>query len=338
MRNLGVLLLALSIAACSPPSNEPPALQCGTTQIIWEIDQSAFAQNYLERMEGDVRRILLRNDVGYRDLNAEDRVLRVNIRSQDDYAEASALFEAIPSEIDRDGNMTLKLHWEEDGWVEFSLTEEYIHMATTEATTRQIHILNRRLSELGSDSAPFQKLSDNQLYIVTGIDPPPTRHTIRHHWRAPRLEFRMLDESVPTSLALEGQIPVGSEILYSIDGVVTLVRQRSLIDQEWITDVRMPHTFPLRNPVVTVQLGFRGTQIQDRMPESYVGNTIAIVLDDVIIWRFSVPSRTNNGIIRLTGFSNEEEAEQIVQLLNARGMIWPMQVVSETIAPACEEE
>ena len=138
-------------------------------------------------------------------------------------------------------------------------------------------------------------------------------------------------------------IPPGDEILYQKvtdrdTGVVTrrpyLLKKRSLMTGDVLTDARMRIKSDFNEPYVSLDFDARGARLFDQITAENVKKRLAIVLDNNVYSAPVIQERISGGKAQITGSFTPEEASDLAIVLRAGALPAPVRVIQNvTVGP-----
>src|SRR6185295_9974776 len=112
------------------------------------------------------------------------------------------------------GQRTLDVSTEAGSLVRLTLTDPAIVDRVRQSVAQSIQIIERRVNELGTVEPLIQRQGTDRILVqVPGLQDPTRLKELLG--KTAKLDFRMVDTTVPVEQALQGRAPPDSEILYS---------------------------------------------------------------------------------------------------------------------------
>ena len=194
-------------------------------------------------MRDDVRRVLRDARVGYTGLVVAATASRFAFAKAAISIRPSTSCENCPSPLggilgSSTGQRNLDVTTEAGSLVRLTLTEPAILERIRQSVEQSIQIIERRVNELGTVEPLIQRQGVDRILVqVPGLQDPTRLKELLG--KTAKLDFRMVDVSIPAEQALQGRVPPDSEILYSATPPKTpnLVEKRSLF-REAISPMR----------------------------------------------------------------------------------------------------
>lgn len=222
----------------------------------------------------------------------------------------------------------------------FRLAEKFSNTTKDTAVRQALEIMRHRFDRFGVTEPSIVRLGTNRIAIeMPGMTDPDRAMAIVK--KAGRLEFRLVDESVPdeeirkmvseTRLALnlpdgyseeivrkineglKGKIPEDSEILYevqydpvtkkSVGGVPYLLKRKADVTGDMLKNAQVQ--VQDNNPYVSLTFNPLGTRLFAEVTKANVGRRLAIILDEQVTKAPVIKSEIPSGQAQITmGFGD----------------------------------
>ena len=188
---------------------------------------------------------------------------------------------------------------------------------------------------------------DDRIVIqLPGVD--DTERAKKLIGRTALLEFKLVDEDHSLEKALQEGPPPGSEVAYE---VVTdpetgrtkktpyLLRKRTLMTGEYVTDARVAIDNQFNEPYVSLNLDAKGARLFERITEANVNKRLAIVLDGNVYSAPSIREKIGGGRAQITGSFTMDEARDLAIALRAGALPAPVVALEErTVGPSLGQD
>jgi preprotein translocase subunit SecD len=205
----------------------------GGSHILLEVDSAAVRKEKLEVVRDDVRRVLRDARVGYTGLVIRGTSVEVRIREGSNFDQAvdklRELSQPLGGILNTTGQRSLDVRTEPGNLVRLTVTEPALVERIRQSVEQSIQIIERRVNELGTVEPLIQRQGADRILVqVPGLQDPTRLKELLG--KTAKLDFRMVDVSIPAEQALQGRVPPEDEILYSSTQPRTpyLVEKRSL--------------------------------------------------------------------------------------------------------------
>jgi len=156
-----------------------------------------------------------------------------------------------------------------------------------------------------------------------------------------KLDFRMVDVSMPAEQAAQGRLPPDDEILYSATQPKTpyLVEKRILVSGGDLTDAQPGFDQRTSEPIVSFRFNTSGARKFAQVTQENVGKPFAIVLDNQVISAPVIREPILGGSGQISGSFTVESANDLAILLRAGALPAPLTIIEErTVGPGLGQD
>ncbi|MGY4428154.1 protein-export membrane protein SecD [Bradyrhizobium sp. F1.13.1] len=231
---LGIILTALIVCLCAVPNFFPEAqvktwpawaqrrlvlgldLQGGSSLQL-EVDSNYVKKEKLDQIRDDVRRVLREAKIGFTGgVTVRNDAVEVRITKDTDAQPALAklreLAQPIGGLMGSSGQRDLEVADAGGGLIRLSIPEAAMLDRMRKTIEQSIQIVEKRVNELGTVEPIIQRQGNDRILVqVPGLQDPT--HLKELLGKTAKMEFRMVDPSVPPDQAQQGRIPPDSELL-----------------------------------------------------------------------------------------------------------------------------
>jgi len=210
------------------------------------------------------------------------------------------------------------------------------------AIQQNLTTLRNRVNELGVAEPIIQQSGIDRIVVqLPGVQ--DTAEAKRILGRTATLEVRMVDEehSDPASLeaAVQGQVPLGDELLYDRDGRPILLKRQVVLTGDRISDAQPGFDAQTGEPAVHITLDGTGARIFQQVTRENVGKRMAMVLVEKgkgeVVTAPVIRQEIGGGRVQISGRMSTMEARDVALLLRAGALAAPMEIVEErTVGPS----
>jgi preprotein translocase subunit SecD len=214
------------------------------------------------------------------------------------------------------------------------------------AIQQNLTTLRNRVNELGVAEPIVQQAGMDRIVVqLPGVQ--NTADAKRILGRTATLEVRMVDEenSNPAGLqaALQGQVPLGSELLYERNGTPLLLKRQVVLTGDRINDAQPGFDNQTGEPAVHITLDGTGARIFQQLTRDNVGKRMAMVLVEKgkgeVVTAPVIRTEIGGGRVQISGRMTTVEAKEVALLLRAGALAAPMEIVEErTVGPSLGAE
>jgi preprotein translocase subunit SecD len=317
----------------------------GGSHILLEVDSNAVRKEKLEVLRDDVRRVLRDARVGYTGLVVRGNSVEVRIREGSNFDQALEKLRELSQPLGGllgagSGQRSLDISTEAGSLVRLTLTEPAITERIRQSVEQSIQIIERRVNELGTVEPLIQRQGIDRILVqVPGLQDPTRLKELLG--KTAKLDFRMVDVSIPAEQAAQGRIPPDSEILYSSTQPRTpyLVEKRILVSGADLTDAQPGFDQRTSEPIVSFRFNTSGARKFAQVTQENVGKPFAIILDNQVISAPVIREPILGGSGQISGSFTVESANDLAILLRAGALPAPLTIIEErTVGPGLGQD
>src|SRR5512142_2021955 len=230
---LGIILTALIVCLCAVPNFFPEAqvktwpagaqrrlvlgldLQ-GGSYLLLEVDSAYVKKERLDQVRDDVRRTLRDAKSGFTGgVTVRNDAAEVRITKETDVQAALAklreLSQPLGGLMGSSGQRDLEVS-EAAGVIRLTVPQAAMLDRMRKTIEQSIQIVERRVNELGTVEPVIQRQGNDRILVqVPGLQDPT--HLKELLGKTAKMEFRMVDPSVPLDQAQQGGLPPDTEFL-----------------------------------------------------------------------------------------------------------------------------
>ena len=317
----------------------------GGSHILLEVDTNAVRKEKLEAVRDDVRRVLRDARVGYTGLVVRGNSVEVRIREGSNFDQAVDKLRELSQPLggilgSSTGQRTLDVTTEGGSLVRLTLTDPAILERVRQSVEQSIQIIERRVNELGTVEPLIQRQGVDRILVqVPGLQDPTRLKELLG--KTAKLDFRMVDVSIPAEQALQGRVPPDSEILYGTTAAKTpyLVEKRILVSGSDLTDAQPGFDQRTNEPIVSFRFNTSGARKFAQVTQENVGKPFAIILDNQVISAPVIREPILGGSGQISGSFTVESANDLAILLRAGALPAPLTIIEErTVGPGLGQD
>ena len=257
----------------------------GGSHILLEVDANAVKKDKLEQIRDDVRRALRDAKIGYTGLNVRNDVVEVRVTKDTDLQNALTklreLSQPLGGLLGSSGQRSLEVSDGGGGLIRLTVPQAAVTERIRQAVEQSIQIVERRVNELGTVEPLIQRQGlDRILVQVPGLQDPTRLKELLG--KTAKLDFRMVDLTVPPDQAQRGGVPPDSELLPSADPSNPqpyVIKKQVLVSGGDLTDAQ-PGFDQQRSgqPIVSFKFNTSGSRKFAQATTEHVKEPFAIVL------------------------------------------------------------
>jgi len=211
------------------------------------------------------------------------------------------------------------------------------------AVRQALETIRNRIDQFGVTEPDIRPQGNDRIVVqLPGIK--DTKRAVELIGQTARLEFKLVDEDHSPAKALEEGPPPGTEIAYHIEidpetgrtkKTPFLLRKRTLMTGEYITNARMRFDNQYNTPYVALNFDAKGSRIFERITEANIKKRLAIVLDGVVKSAPVIQDKIPGGRAVITGIPTQEEATDLATVLRSGALPAPVKILEErTVGPS----
>jgi preprotein translocase subunit SecD len=358
---LAIILTALVVCLCAVPNFFPEArvktwplwaqrhlvlgldLQ-GGSHLLLEIDSNAVKKDKLDQVRDDVRRALRDARISYTGLNVRNDAVEVRISKESDLPNALAklreLSQPLGGLLGSSGQRSLEVSDAGGGLIRLVVPQAAITDRIRQTIEQSIQIVERRVNELGTVEPLIQRQGVDRILVqVPGLQDPTELKKILG--KTAKMEFRMVDSTVPPDQATQGRVPPDSEILMSAQApkVPYVIKKQVLVSGGDLTDAQPGFDQRTNEPIVSFKFNTSGSRKFAQATTENVGQPFAIVLDNEVISAPVIREPITGGSGQISGNFTVQAANELALLLRAGALPAPLTIVEErTVGPGLGQD
>ncbi|MCU0869888.1 MAG: protein translocase subunit SecD [Burkholderiales bacterium] len=314
----------------------------GGVHFLLQVDMQGALSKAADRYAGDIRQLLREKELRYGGVTRERQSVQVRLRDADTRDKARAAIErAIP-----DLAITEQAGGNGDFVLVGTLKPEAQARIQEFALQQNIATLRNRVNELGVAEPVVQQSGADRIVVqLPGVqDTAKAKEIIG---RTATLEVRMVDEEhadgASIQAAIDGQPPLGSELMYERSGVPLLLKKQVVLTGDSIADAQPGYDGQSNEPAVHLNLDGKGARVFQQLTRENVGRRMAMVLIErgkgEVITAPVIRTEIGGGRVQISGRMTVQEARDVSLLLRAGALAAPMDFVEErTVGPSLGAE
>src|ERR1700761_5554195 len=358
---LAIILTALVVCLCAVPNFFPEAqvktwplwaqrhlvlgldLQ-GGSYLLLEVDSNYVKKEKLDQIRDDVRRVLRENRIVYTGLVARNDAVEVRISKDTDQPVALSklrdLSQPLGGLLGSNGQRSLDVTDAGNGTIRLTVPPAAVTDRIRQTIEQSIQIVEKRVNELGTVEPVIQRQGTDRILVqVPGLQDPT--HLKELLGKTAKMEFRMVDTTVPPDQAQAGRVPPDSEVLMSTSSpkVPYVIKKQVLVSGGDLTDAQPGFDQRTSEPVVNFRFNTAGSRKFAQAKTENVGQPFAIVLDNEVISAPVIREPITGGSGQISGNFTVQSANDLAVLLRAGALPAPLTVIEErTVGPGLGQD
>ena len=358
---LAIILTALVVCLCAVPNFFPEAtvktwpkwaqrhlvlgldLQ-GGSHLLLEVDSNSVKKDKLDQVRDDVRRALRDAKIGYTGLAVRNDAVEVRISKDTDVQNALAklreLSQPLGGLLGSSGQRSLEVSDAGGGLIRLTVPQAAITDRIRQTIEQSIQIVERRVNQLGTVEPVIQRQGQDRILVqVPGLQDPSRLKELLG--KTAKMEFRMVDSTVPPDQAQQGRVPPDSEMLMSSTSPKTpyVIKKQVLVSGGDLTDAQPGFDQRSGEPIVSFRFNTSGSRKFAQATSENVGQPFAIVLDNEVISAPVIREPITGGSGQISGSFTVQAANDLAILLRAGALPAPLTIIEErTVGPGLGQD
>jgi preprotein translocase subunit SecD len=357
---LAIILTALVVCLCAVPNFFPEAtvkgwpkwaqrhlvlgldLQ-GGSHILLEVDSNSVKKDKLDQVRDDVRRTLRDAKIGYTGLAVRADSVEVRVKDadlQNALTKLRDLSQPLGGLLGSSGQRSLEVSDAGGGLIRLTVPPAAITERIRQSVEQSIQIVERRVNELGTVEPLIQRQGIDRILVqVPGLQDPTRLKELLG--KTAKLDFRMVDLTVPADQAQQGRVPPDSEVLMSSTApkVPYVIKKQVLVSGADLTDAQPGFDQRSGEPIVSFRFNTSGSRKFAQATSENVGQPFAIVLDNEVISAPVIREPITGGSGQISGSFTVQQANDLSILLRAGALPAPLTIIEErTVGPGLGQD
>jgi preprotein translocase subunit SecD len=357
---LAIILTALVVCLCAVPNFFPEStvktwpkwaqrhlvlgldLQ-GGSHILLEVDSNSVKKDKLDQVRDDVRRTLRDAKIGYTGLAVRNDAVEVRVKDTDvpnALAKLRELSQPLGGLLGSSGQRSLEVTDAGGGLIRLTVPPAAITERLRQSVEQSIQIVERRVNELGTVEPLIQRQGVDRILVqVPGLQDPTRLKELLG--KTAKLDFRMVDLTVPADQAQQGRVPPDSEVLMSSTSPKTpyVIKKQVLVSGADLTDAQPGFDQRSGEPIVSFRFNTSGSRKFAQATSENVGQPFAIVLDNEVISAPVIREPITGGSGQISGSFTVQAANDLSILLRAGALPAPLTIIEErTVGPGLGQD
>jgi preprotein translocase subunit SecD len=358
---LAIILTALVVCLCAVPNFFPEArvkswpawaqrrlvlgldLQ-GGSYLLLEVDSNYVKKAKLDQTRGDAQKVLREAKVRFTGLAVRNDTVEVRISNDADVpgvlTKLRELSQPLGGLVGSSGQRSLEISDAGGGLIRMTVPQAAITERIRQTIEQSIQIVEKRVNELGTVEPLIQRQGADRILVqVPGLQDPTRLKELLG--KTAKMDFRMVDTTVPVDQALAGKVPPDSEVLQSAEPgkPASVVKRQVLVSGGELTDAQPGFDQRTNEPIVSFKFNTTGSRKFAQATSENVGQPFAIVLDDKVISAPVIREPIIGGSGQISGSFTVQSANDLAILLRAGALPAPMTVIEErTVGPGLGQD
>ena len=291
----------------------------GGAYLLLEVDVEGLEAEQLKDLLATARDVLRQERVGYTNLGVRNGGVAFTLRDPTKADEVETLLqEALSGDVFVERPAA--------GEFRLTFTLKALTDRRTNAVTRSLEIVGRRVDETGTREASVQRQGDLRILLqVPGADPEKLKDILGE---VAKMNFRFVltDADINAPPAGSSVLEIAGENGQPSPGKL-VVEDRIMVSGEALVDAQLG--YQQNEPVVTFRFNGEGGTAFCKATQDNVGRLFAIVLDDKVISYPRIREPICGGSGNISGSFTQESASRLALLLRAGALPAPLKILEE---------
>ena len=316
----------------------------GGSYLLLEVDGNYVKREKLLQVVDESRRVLRDAKIAYTGLAIRNDAVEVRISREAEQATALSklrdLSQPIGGLLGGSGQRDLEVTDAGNGLFRITIPQPAMLDRMRKTIEQSIQIVEKRVNELGTVEPIIQRQGTDRILVqVPGLQDPT--HLKELLGKTAKMEFRMVDTSVPPDQAQAGRVPADSEVLMSSTApkVPYVIKRQVLVSGGDLIDAQPGFDQRTNEPIVSFKFNSSGSRKFAQATSENVGVPFAIVLDNEVISAPVIREPITGGSGQISGNFTVQQANDLAILLRAGALPAPLTVVEErTVGPGLGQD
>lgn len=201
--------------------------------------------------------------------------------------------------------------------------------AKDDASGRAMEIIRNRIDQFGVSEPSIQMEGADRIVVqLPGVT--DRERALALLGKTALLEFKVVSEDKEKlKEALAGKVPAGHKLYKSDEAGEYLLEDKVLLTGKYITNAAVNFESQFNEPVVSLEFNPEGAKIFSEVTGAYVGQRLAIVLDDKVQSAPVINEKIPSGRAQISGRFNYDSANDLAIALRAGALPAPIIVEEE---------
>ncbi|WMT78699.1 preprotein translocase subunit SecD [Bradyrhizobium sp. Ash2021] len=303
----------------------------GGSRIVFKVDSAALHEAVVTDLRDDLYKILREGRIPFSGLAMREGGVEVRIAEPKD--RQRVLGKLVPStETAPSGEKAVAVADSGDGLTRLTPTDFGFAERQHGLVRQSIEMIEQRLRSADIGQAGVQPDGADRIRVLLPGVRDPERATAMFAKQA-RLTFRLVDESMTATKAMEGSPPEGSEVLTDFKTKAPyLVLKETAVEGNDITDAAPGFDPATHQPIASFRFNAHGTRRFAQVTQDNVSKPFAIVLDDQVLSVSVIrePILGGSGVISSGNFTLED-ANTMAMMLRSGTLPGRLSVVEQQV-------
>jgi preprotein translocase subunit SecD len=316
----------------------------GGSHLLLEVDTAEVRKQKATALADDVRKVLREARVRFTGgVVVRGDSVEVRISEAGDIPNALTklreLAQPLGGFLGSTGARSIDVTEAGGGLIRLTTTQPAITERIRQAVEQSIEIIGRRINALGLVEPIIQRQGLDRIVVqAPGLQDPTRLKELLD--KTAKMEFRLVDMTVPPEQVSQGNIPLESEMLIQRETKQPIVvEKRVMVAGGDLTDAQPGFDQRSGQPIVSFRFNTSGARKFAQVTQENVGRPFAIVLDNEVISAPVINEPITQGAGQISGNFTVQQANDLAILLRAGALPAPLTIVEErTVGPGLGQD
>src|SRR6201993_3585474 len=234
----------------------------GGSYLLLEVDSNYVKKEKLDQIRDDVRRTLREAKIGYTGLASKGDAVEVRVKETELQAalpKLRDLSQPLGGLLGSSGQRSLEVTDAGGGLIRLTVPQAAITERVRQTIEQSIQIVERRVNQLGTVEPVIQRQGTDRILVqVPGLQDPTRLKELLG--KTAKMEFRMVDTTVPADQAQAGKLPPDDDLLMSASApkIPYVVKKQVLVSGGELSDAQPGFDQRSGEPIVSFKLNSTG--------------------------------------------------------------------------------
>lgn len=289
----------------------------GGSHLLLDVDFNSYIKDQLEVMSGSLRKELINNKIGYKNLHSDAEKVTFALR---DESEKDAVKKVVRS-LDRGLDVDYQ-----NGQMIIHFSANKLDDLKEKVIDQSIEIIRMRVDPNGTTEPIIQRQGDSHILLqVPGAEDPS--HLKNVLGQTAKLTFHIVDENASIEQAAKGHLPIGTSFVVG-DGLAVVIKTKASLSGDMLVDAQASFN-QKSQPAVSFEFNSVGSKIFAEITKQSAGKRFAIVLDSKLLSAPVINEPITGGKGIISGSFTVESANDLALLLRAGALPAPLNIIEE---------
>ena len=289
----------------------------GGSHLLLDVDFNSYIKDQLEVMSGSLRKELINNKIGYKNLHSDAEKVTFALRDESEKDAVKKVARLLDRGLDVDYH---------NGQMIIRFSQHKMADLKEKVIDQSIEIIRLRVDPNGTTEPIIQRQGDSHILLqVPGAEDPS--HLKNVLGQTAKLTFHIVDENASIEQAAKGHLPIGTSLVIG-DGSAVVIKTKASLSGDMLLDAQASFN-QNSQPAVSFEFNSVGSKIFAEITKQSAGKRFAIVLDSKLLSAPVINEPITGGKGIISGSFTVESANDLALLLRAGALPAPLNIIEE---------